>query len=109
MGIANRKLRSGRASETAARRGRMAAAMSWLAECIVDGLAAYGNAMYPTFVDMGETEDFRHQHWNQGVQGRDEFALLGKNPWLREDLLSGEPEPETETETMVSATEIRDH
>jgi hypothetical protein len=104
MGIADRKPRNGRASQPAPRRGRIAAAMSWLSKCIVDGLAVYGNAMYPTFVGMAETEYFGHHHWNEAARGRDEFALLRDNPWLREDPESIEPE----TETMASATEIRD-
>jgi hypothetical protein len=32
--------------------------MSWLANCVIEGLAAYSYAEYPTFTDMGETEDF---------------------------------------------------
>ncbi len=104
MGIADGKLPNGRAGQPAPRRDRIAAAMSWLAKCIVDGLAAYGNAMYPTFVDMGETEDLRQKQWSGEVQGCDAFTLLRNNPWLRED-----PQPaERETEPMVSAMEIRD-
>jgi hypothetical protein len=104
MGIADKRRHDGRSRQPASVRERIAAAMSWLAECIVDGFAAYGNAMYPTFIDLGETEDFRQRRWNEEVPGYEEFALLRNNPWVREH-----PQPaERETETMVSAMEIRD-
>ena len=47
------------------RRDRLAAAMSWLANCIIAGFAAYGHAEYPVFTDPGE--------WPYN------------NPWLRDE------------------------
>ena len=85
MGIRGRRGRDSRADQQAPGRDRIAAAMSWLANCLIEGFAAYGNAFYPSFAAMGETEDFGEGRWNEGVKGRDDFALRN-NPWLCEDL-----------------------
>lgn len=104
MGITDRKRRNGRSRQPAPMRARIVAAMSWLADCIIDGFAAYGNSMYPPFIELGETEDCKQRRWNEEAPGYDEVALLRNNPWLREH---SQP-PGRETETMVSATEMRD-
>ena len=55
-----------------------------------------GPPLYLSLTAMGEAEDFTR--WNEGVQGRDEFALLHNNPWLCEDLRES---AEAETRPMV--------
>jgi uncharacterized protein YjiS (DUF1127 family) len=45
---------------TGAARGPMARAISWLAACVLEGLAAYGEGMYPGFADPGERLDYRN-------------------------------------------------
>jgi len=51
-----------------------------------------GPPLYLSFTAMGEAEDF------EGVQGRDESALLHNNPWLCEDPRES---AEAETRPMV--------
>jgi hypothetical protein len=79
--------------------------MSWLAHCIIEGFAAYGHAVHPTFTDMDGLEDSKKRQWHEAVQCRDEFALPRDNPWQQE-----EPRKlaERETRTMVPARETRD-
>ena len=86
MGVPGRRGRHGQADQQAPGRDRIAAAMSWLANCLIEGFAAYGLAFYPSFTARGETANFGERRWNEGVQQRHEVALLRNNPWLCEDL-----------------------
>ena len=98
MSIPERGGRDGQADRQAHGRNRIAAAMSWLANCLIEGFAAYGHAFYPSFTARGETQDLGERRWNEGIQRRHEVALLRNNPWLCEDLR--EP-AERETRPMV--------
>jgi len=39
----------------------IAAAKSWLVNCVIEGFAAYGHALYPSVTGTGETEDSREE------------------------------------------------
>ena len=98
MSIPERRGRDGQVDQQAPGRDRIAAALSWLANCLIDGFAAYGRAFYPPFYAIEEAEDLGAWRWNRGLQQRHEVALLRNNPWLCEDLR--EP-AEQETRPMV--------
>ena len=86
MSIPERRGRNGQADQQAPGRDRIAAAMSWLANRLIDGFAAYGRAFYPPFYAIEETEDLGQWRWHRGLQQRHEVALLRNNPRLGEDL-----------------------
>ena len=92
MGLTERRPRTGRASQPAPGPDRIGAAMFWLANCLIDGFAAYGHALYPSCTEMGRAKDFREWQWSENAQGRDEFALPLNNPWPCE---ANAPERET--------------
>jgi hypothetical protein len=105
MGITDANLRNRQPGQPAPRRDRITAAMSWLANCVIEGFAAYaychaGN----NSADLVETEDFREKQWYEGVQGPDEFASPHNIPWLRED---PRKPAERETRIVVLASERR--
>ena len=81
MGLAGPRPRNGRAGQPTPGPDRIGAAMFWLANCLIDGFAAYGHALYPSFTDMGHAKDLRGWQWSEKVQGRDEFASPPNNPW----------------------------
>jgi len=98
MSIPESSGRHGQADQQAPRRDRIAGAMSWPANCLIEGFAAYGHAFYPSSTTREEKEDSGDRRWNEGVQPLHEVALLRNNPWLCEDLR--EP-AEQETRPMV--------
>ena len=59
MSIPERRGLDGQADEQAPGRDRIAAAMSWLANCLIDGFEAYGRAFYPPFYAIEETATSR--------------------------------------------------
>jgi uncharacterized protein YjiS (DUF1127 family) len=75
-----RSLQSQSVSDAA--RHPVAAALSWLAVCLVEGFAAYGQAVYPSFVDPSKIDD--HQEPAPGSQSRSRAQGEQKSeaPWL---------------------------
>jgi len=71
MGIAEGNRGHRRPGQPAPRRDRIAAAMSWLANCVIEGFAAYAHshAGYASFADTGESQDFKRKQWNEAVRG----------------------------------------
>jgi len=104
MGIAGRRRRNGRPGQPPRGHDRIAAARSWLVNCVIEGFAAYGHTFCPSVTGTGETENSREEQRNQKVHGRDDFALSPNNPWPSEDLRKS---AEQETRPMVPATETR--
>jgi uncharacterized protein YjiS (DUF1127 family) len=55
-----------------ATRHPVTAALSWLAACFIEAFAAYGHAIYPSFVDLRGIDD--HQEPARGSQAQGEHA-----------------------------------
>ena len=92
MGLARWRRHNGRASQPTPGPDRIGVAMTWLANCLIEGFAAYGHALYPSFTDVGRAKDLREWQWSENAQGREEFALPPNNPWRCE---ANAPERET--------------
>jgi uncharacterized protein YjiS (DUF1127 family) len=89
-------------SEPDAARRPIAAAMSWLATCVIEGFAAYGEAMY--FVDPSEVIDRRDLERNLQARDRHENEV----PWMSAGCPPFEDfEQQPRTQTTFSAWSAR--
>ena len=79
-------------TRSAAVRNPVAAAMFWLATHLIEGYAAFGQAMYPVFTDSGELFDQSEQGWGallwqEPQQMTEVLWVHAGNPWAQEHLL----------------------
>jgi hypothetical protein len=58
-------------SEGRASRSPIGTAMSWLLACIIEGFAAYGQAMHPGCIDLGELVDRQVPERNSQSSGHE--------------------------------------
>jgi uncharacterized protein YjiS (DUF1127 family) len=65
-----------------ASRHKFAAAISWLAAHLIESLAAYGEAMYPYFVDPGDLTNGQKPEWDSEGQRPAEFEHRSEVQWL---------------------------
>jgi uncharacterized protein YjiS (DUF1127 family) len=60
----------------------VAAAFSWLAVCLIESFAAYGQAIHPGLVDPCEIEDHREPAWHSQFRSQAQDEREAEAPWL---------------------------
>jgi hypothetical protein len=90
--VAQASTAAGAAPEPAAGQSPLAAAMLWLTTHLVEGFAAYGQAMYPVFTESGEFLDQSAQTrgaplFQERQQMNEVLWIHAGNPWVQEHLL----------------------
>lgn len=68
--------------EPDASRRPIATAWSWLVARLIEGFAAYGQGMHPSFVDLGECIDGRKLEWDSQRRPQTQDEHRSEMPWL---------------------------
>jgi uncharacterized protein YjiS (DUF1127 family) len=68
-------------SEPDASRRPVATALSWLVARLIEGFAAYGQGMHPSFVDLGECIDGRNLEWDSQRRPQTHDEYRREMPW----------------------------
>jgi hypothetical protein len=68
--------------ESDASRLPVATALSWLVARLIEGFAAYGQGMHPSFVDLGECIDGRKLEWDSQRRPQTQDEHRSEMPWL---------------------------
>jgi uncharacterized protein YjiS (DUF1127 family) len=68
--------------ESDASRLPVATALSWLVARLIEGFAAYGHGMHPSFVDLGDCIDGRKLEWDSQRRPQTQDEHRSEVPWL---------------------------
>jgi uncharacterized protein YjiS (DUF1127 family) len=76
---------------------------SWLRELFIDGFAAYGRAMCPSFVDQGDLIDHQVPERDSQPRGQMQGQYGHEAPWLNANHLSASQEAERSTKSQTAS------
>jgi uncharacterized protein YjiS (DUF1127 family) len=76
---------------------------SWLRELVIDGFAAYGRAMCPSFVDQGELIDHQVPERDSQPRGQMQGEYGHEAPWLNANHPSASQDPERSTKSQTAS------
>lgn len=97
-------------SEPDASRRPVATAVCWLVARLIEGFAAYGQGMHPSFVDLGECIDGRKLEWDSQCRPHTEDEHRSEMPWLNlsRPRTSGDADRSSRAQTASPGWHARD-